>query len=139
MSTNLEIINCFVKAINNHDIDQILNLMTDDHVFIDGQDNKHVGKEGMKEGWEGYYKLFPDYRIEIIDVVANDPVFGLFGYVDGTYLGVKNESNSNFWRTPASWKAIVRNGKILHWQVYCDYSGLFKIIEESKNILLNDL
>ena len=132
MSANLEIVNGFVKAINDHDVDQIFNLMTDDHIFIDGQDIKHLGKEGMKEGWEGYYKLFPDYRIEIVDVVANDPVFALFGYVGGTYQGIKNESNSNFWRTTASWKAIVKNGKILHWQVYCDYSGLFKIIDLCK-------
>jgi ketosteroid isomerase-like protein len=132
MSANLEIVNEFIKAINDHDVDQILNLMTDDHIFIDGQDNKHVGKEGMKEGWEGYYQLFPDYQIEIVDVVDNDRVFGLFGYVEGTYLGIKNESNSKFWRTPASWKTIVKNSKILHWQVYCDYSVLFKIIENEQ-------
>lgn len=132
MSTDLEFINCFVKAINNHDIDQILNLMTDDHVFIDGQDGKHIGKEGMKEGWKGYFDLFPDYLIEVSDIIENDPVFGLFGYVQGTYKNIKNDSNSCFWRTPASWKAIVKNGKILHWQVYCDYSELFKIIDQNK-------
>jgi ketosteroid isomerase-like protein len=132
MSTNLEIISGFVKVINDHDVDQIFNLMADDHLFIDGQDNKHVGKEGMKEGWESYFELFPDYRIDISDVVDNDPVFGLFGYVEGTFKGIKNESDSNFWRTPASWKAIVKDGKILHWQVYCDYSELFKIIDLCK-------
>jgi ketosteroid isomerase-like protein len=132
MSTNLEIVNGFVKAINDHDVDQILYLMTDDHVFIDGQDMKHVGKEGMKEGWEGYYKLFPDYRIEISDVIENDQLIGMFGYAEGTFKGIKNESDSNFWRTPASWKAIVKDGKILHWQVYCDYSVLFKIIENEQ-------
>ena len=132
MSTSLEIVNGFVKAINDHDVDQIFNLMSDNHVFIDGQDAKHVGKEGMKEGWKGYYELFPDYQIDITDIIDNDPVFGMFGYVDGTYKGAKNESNSCFWRTPASWKAIVKNEKILHWQVYCDYSELFKIIDQNK-------
>jgi hypothetical protein len=131
MSTNLDIVNGFVKAINNHNVNQIFNLISDGHLFIDGQDNKHIGKEGM-EGWKSYFELFPDYRIEIADIVDNDPVFGLFGYAEGTFKGVKNESNSNFWRTPASWKAIVKNGKILHWQVYCDYSGLFKIIDKNK-------
>jgi ketosteroid isomerase-like protein len=129
MNTNLDIVNRFVEAINDHNVSEILELMADDHVFIDGQDNKSVGKEGMKEGWKGYFELFPDYRIGITDVIDNDPVFGLFGYVNGTYQGIKNESNSNFWRTPASWKAIVKNEKILHWQVYCDYSELFKIID----------
>jgi len=129
---NLDKVNCFVEAINNHDVDIIVELMADDHVFIDGQDNKHVGKEGMKEGWDGYFVLFPDYRIEITDIVDNDPSFGLFGYAEGAYKGIKNESKSNFWRTPASWKAIVKDGMILHWQVYCDYSKLFKIIDQNK-------
>jgi hypothetical protein len=132
MCTNRDIVIRFVEAINNHNVDEILALMADDHLFIDGQDNKNVGKEGMKEGWKGYFELFPDYLIEISGIIGNDPVFGLFGYAQGTYKNVRNESNSCFWRTPASWKAIVENGKIKHWQVYCDYSGLFKIVENIK-------
>jgi ketosteroid isomerase-like protein len=132
MNTNRNVVIRFVEAINNHDVDEIINLMTDDHVFIDGQDNKNVGKEGMTEGWKGYFDLFPDYQIEIADIVDNDPAFGLFGYVEGTYQGIKNESNSNFWRTPASWKAKVKDEKIYHWQVYCDYSVLLKIIDQIK-------
>jgi ketosteroid isomerase-like protein len=130
MNSNLDAVTHFVEAINNHNVDGIIDLMTDDHIFIDGQDMKHVGKDGMKEGWAGYYELFPDYNIEISDVVEDDAVFGLFGYVSGTYKGLKNESDSNFWRIPAAWKAIVQNEKIRHWQVYCDYSSLFKIIEK---------
>jgi hypothetical protein len=36
-------------------------------------------------------------------------------------INLTNELNSNFWRIPASWKAIVENNKIKHWQVFCDY------------------
>ena len=63
---------------------------------------------------------------------------GLFGYVSATYKNLTNELNSNFWRIPASWKAIVENNKIKHWQVYCDYSSLFKIIEKNKMIIRID-
>jgi limonene-1,2-epoxide hydrolase len=122
----------FVKAINDHDVDEIINLMSEDHIFIDAIDNKSVGKKGMKEGWKGYYELFPDYQIEISDITENASTIGLFGYVIATYKNLTNKLNSNFWRIPASWKAIVENNKIKHWQVYCDYSSLFKIIEKNK-------
>jgi ketosteroid isomerase-like protein len=121
----------FVKAINDHNVNEIVNLMSEDHIFIDAMDHKSVGKKGMKEGWEGYYELFPDYQIEIFDITENESVTGLFGYVNATYKNLTNELNSNFWRIPASWKAIVENNKIKHWQVYCDYSGLFKIMEKN--------
>jgi len=130
--TNKAIAIRFVKAINDHDVDEILNLMSEDHIFIDALDNKSVGKKGMKEGWKGYYELFPDYQIEISDITENVSSIGLFGYLSATYKNLTNKLNSNLWRIPASWKAIVENNKIKHWQVYCDYSSLFKIIEKNK-------
>jgi len=129
--TNKAIAIRFVKAINDHDVDEIINLMSGDHIFIDALDNKSVGKKGMKDGWNGYYELFPDYQIEISDITENVSTIGLFGYVSATYKNLTNKLNSNFWRIPASWKAIVENNKIKHWQVYCDYSSLFKIIEKN--------
>jgi len=129
--TNKAIAIRFVKAINDHDVDEIINLMSGDHIFIDALDNKSVGKKGMKDGWKGYYELFPDYQIEISDITENVSTIGLFGYVSATYKNLTNKLNSNFWRIPASWKAIVENNKIKHWQVYCDYSSLFKIIERN--------
>jgi ketosteroid isomerase-like protein len=130
--TNKAIAIRFVKAINDHNVDEIINLMSEDHIFIDAIDNKSVGKKGMKEGWKAYYELFPDYQIEISDITENVSTIGLFGYASATYKSLTNKLNSNFWRIPASWKAIVENNKIKHWQVYCDYSSLFKIIEKNK-------
>jgi ketosteroid isomerase-like protein len=130
--TNKAIVIRFVKAINDHDVDEIINLMSEDHIFIDAIDNKSVGKKGMKEGWKKYYELFPDYQIEISDIIENVSTIGLFGYASATYKNIANKSNSNFWRIPASWKAIVENNKLKHWQVYCDYSNLFMIIEKNK-------
>jgi ketosteroid isomerase-like protein len=130
--SNKTIVMRFVKAINDHAVNDIVNVMSEDHIFIDAMDNKSVGKNGMKEGWEEYYKLFPDYHIEISDITENESVIGLFGYVNATYKNMTNELNSNFWRTPVSWKAIVENNKIKHWQVYCDYTALLKVVDKNK-------
>jgi hypothetical protein len=128
--TNKEVVGNFIKAINDHDVEQLYNLMSDDHVFIDGYGEKYSGREKMKEGWTNYYKLFPDYRIEITDYTENKLMIGLFGYAGGTYKNIKDTSNSNYWRTPASWKAIVEDRKIKLWQVFCDYSRLLAIVDK---------
>ena len=57
--TNAEIVNSFIQAINDHDVDKIYTLMSDDHIFVDGYGDKHVGKNGMKEGWQQYYSMVP--------------------------------------------------------------------------------
>jgi ketosteroid isomerase-like protein len=129
--TDKEIILAFVEAINNHDVDKIYNLMSDDHIFIDGAGGKHIGKIGMKEGWQDYYQVFPDYSIQITDVIEDNSIIGLFGYASGSYMIIKDKTK-NFWKTTASWKAIVKNNKIKHWQVYCDYTQLMEIIKNNK-------
>jgi ketosteroid isomerase-like protein len=131
--TDKEIVLSFVKAINDHDVGKITDLMSEDHVFIDGSGNKHMGKDGMKNGWQSYYQLFPDFVIEITDVIDHKSIFGLFGFVSGTYTNIKDKSNSNFWKATAAWKAIVQDKKIKHWQVFCDYTSLMEIINKKPN------
>jgi ketosteroid isomerase-like protein len=128
--TNKEIVLAYVKAINDYDVDKIYDLMSDDHIFIDGSAGKHVGKKDMKEGWQNYYQMFPDYSIQITDIVEDNSIIGLFGYASGSYMIIKNETN--FWKTTAAWKAIVENKKIMHWQVYCNYTLLMEIIKNNK-------
>jgi ketosteroid isomerase-like protein len=118
----------FIEAINNQDLHEMIDLMAEDHVFIDASGSKFEGKKGMAEGWEEYFRMFPDYNIEVTDVIEGDGIIGIFGYASGTYLGDEEESGYNYWEAPASWKVKVKEGKIRHWQVYCDYSELFEII-----------
>jgi hypothetical protein len=125
--TDKEIVLEFVNAINDHDVDKIYDLMTDGHIFIDGSGGQHIGKIGMKEGWQSYYQLFPDYNIQITDIIEDNSIIGLFGNASGSYKNINIETN--FWKTTASWKAIVKNKKIMHWQVYCDYTQLMEIIK----------
>ena len=127
--TDKEIVLEFVKAINDHAVDKIYDLLTDDHTFIDGSGGQHIGKKGMKEGWQNYYQLFPDYSIQITDVIEDNFIIGLFGYASGSYKNTNIETN--FWNTTAAWKTIVKNKKILHWQVYCDYTKLMEIIKNN--------
>lgn len=143
----------FIEAINRHDVEEIYDLMTDDHKFIDAHGNEVSGRDIMKTGWAGYFDKFPDYLIETNDIFMkpaqeaiqtgkanlkvklfynrNDYIVA-FGFASGTYKGIKTEDNKNHFRIPACWKSIVEGGKIKLWQVYCDTKIPYDIIENYK-------
>ena len=127
-----QVVQDFVEAINEHNVDKICSLMTDDHTFIDSQGNEVVGKEKMRAGWNGYFQLFPDYKIEITQLFPTGESIAAFGFAEGTYKGQIGKKEC-YWRLPAAWKAVVRNEKIQLWQVYADSKIPFDIINKSNN------
>ena len=122
----------FVDAINSANVENLYTLMSDDHLFIDSQDNRVIGKETMKQSWIQYFAMFPDYKIEVNEIFEKDSLICMLGYAGGTYKKLKNENNSNYWRVPAAWRCIVKDNKILQWQVYADNIIVMDIINRNK-------
>jgi ketosteroid isomerase-like protein len=125
------IVSDFVDAINNANVDKMVELMATDHLFIDSQDHKMEGKDNLRDAWTGYFALFPDYKIEINEILANESVICMFGYASGTYKNLIEEDNRNHWRIPAAWKAIVIDNHIMSWQVYTDNIIVMDIIKRN--------
>jgi len=123
-----EIVLAFVDCINRHDVNGLCNLMTDDHLFIDSAGAKVQGREEMRKAWVGYFYMIPDYAIEVKAAMQKDSVVGLFGTTRGTYAAGKPLQDRNRWELPASWRAVVRDGKIAEWQVYADNEPVRRII-----------
>ena len=115
-----EILRQFIYAINEHDMDELSALMTDDHNFIDAHNNAVNGKGKMLVGWMFYFDWFPDYNIEAEKILQSGNEFAIFGFAQGTYNNLKAESDKAFFRIPAAWKAVVRDNKVALWQVYAD-------------------
>ncbi|MBN1212967.1 MAG: nuclear transport factor 2 family protein [candidate division Zixibacteria bacterium] len=110
----------FVDAINDHDIDALYELMAGGHRFIDGMGMEVAGREAMKRGWIGYFKIVPDYLIEIVETFDDADTVVFLGWASGTYTGDGTLKKENFWKTPAAWRAVVEDGKVTEWQVYAD-------------------
>ena len=117
-----EILRQFVSAINDHDMDEIGALITDDHVFIDSRNQVVKGKGKILVGWMFYFDWFPDYTIELEKIIGTGNELAAFGYAQGTYNNLKDEAAKSFWRLPVAWKVEVRDNKIALWQVYADNS-----------------
>jgi ketosteroid isomerase-like protein len=111
----------FVTAINSHDVRALTSLMTADHVFVDSAGNQVRGATSMEAGWRGYFAMCPDYRIEMDDVMAKGGAVLAVGDAGGTIDGVA-------WRTPAAWKAVIRDGRVAEWQVFADNKPVYEIL-----------
>ena len=115
---NKKTVYAFANAINEHSIDKMYSLMTDDHKFIDAHGNEVVGKNKMKIDWKSYFREFSDYKIEITNIFANGDSLGAFGFASCTLKGQQTANSASYW--PVSWKVVVDNNKIKLWQVYED-------------------
>ena len=131
-SKEILVFKSFVNAINQADIAGFEKLMSEDHSFIDAAGRKETGREKMIGGWKAYYKMFPDYRIEIEDIVQEEEIIGAFGTAVGTYNGKRGLVPQNIIKMPAAWRAIIQDGKVKLWQVYADWTEGMKIIEEDQ-------
>ncbi len=71
----------FNERINQRDLDGLVQLMTDDHTFIDKLGEISNGKDVMKEGWRNFFNDYPDYRnIFIRTQVVEDDFVIMMGY-----------------------------------------------------------
>jgi ketosteroid isomerase-like protein len=111
----------FVTAINRHDVKALTSLMMPDHVFVDSQGNQAHGATSMEAGWRGYFAMCPDYWIQTDDVMAKSAVVLAVGEAGGTIDGVA-------WRTPAAWKAVIRDGRVAEWRVFADNKPVYEIL-----------
>jgi ketosteroid isomerase-like protein len=129
-SSEIKIVKAFIAAINRRDPSAISRLMTEDHTFVDSGGSMQSGRESMTAGWEGYFRMFPDYEIRVENMLADGPLVAVFGSACGTYNGKRGLVPENRIEMPAAWKAIVENGKVKSWQVFTDWTEGSKTIDE---------
>jgi len=115
-----EIAQKFVKAINAHDMDGLMKLMSSDHVFVDSLGIR-APASAMRSGWQGYFTTVPDYWIKVDQIVSEGNVIILFGSAGGTFVpkgGTMKPENK--WETPVAWRALIKEGSVAEWRIYCD-------------------
>jgi ketosteroid isomerase-like protein len=118
----------FVEKINEHDIEGLAGLMTDDHKFIDSMDNIVTGKDEMTEAWKGFLSWFPHYEISVVNTLMSGDSVGFFGRARGTF-GKKRPGVRDKFDIPASWRAKIENGKVKEWQAIADNEAVRYIID----------
>src|SRR5215475_7713468 len=90
----------FVAGINAHDVAAIDALMATEFRFVDAMGAFHPITE-MRGGWEKYFSMFPDYRIEVEDIFAHENTVALFGWASGSFQG-SGYAGGKDWRFPSA-------------------------------------
>jgi ketosteroid isomerase-like protein len=118
----------FVAKINAHDVEGLAALMSPDHAFIDGLGTVTRGADRMRRAWQGYFAWFPDYSIEVTQHFSRGGDIALFGTARGTFAVNGRLEEQDSWQVPAAWRAVIRDGRVTEWQVYCDNDRARKIM-----------
>jgi ketosteroid isomerase-like protein len=113
----------FNECINNRDLQGLSDLMTEDHVFIDSNDDVHSGKELMIKGWRDFFNQFPDYRNHFAIVESRGDQVLVIGHSACSFKQLDG---------PALWTAKVEDGLVAEWRVYLD------TVENRGKLNLND-
>jgi ketosteroid isomerase-like protein len=129
----INVVKAFIAAINRRDLSELSSLMTEDHTFVDSGGAIQSGRENMMAGWREYFRMFPDYAVQVDHILQDRDLVAVFGSASGTYNGKRGLVPENRIEMPAAWKAIVENGKIRLWQVYTDWTEGCRIIDEDKS------
>jgi ketosteroid isomerase-like protein len=120
----------FINKINEHDVGGLAALMSEDHVFVDAWGAEVRGKHLMRNAWKEYFEWFPDYKLDVEEIFEKSGRFAVVGFASGTYRGIK--SKENLWMLPAAWRAVVEEGRVKEWQVFCDTRKVFDVMERNK-------
>jgi ketosteroid isomerase-like protein len=103
----------FNDRISRRDINGLVELMTDDHVFIDMENNRIEGiSDNRKRAWESFFNLFPGYQNIFEKVAVHNSTVIMQGY------SVCPDRRLD--KVRAIWLAEVRDDKISSWHIYPD-------------------
>jgi uncharacterized protein (TIGR02246 family) len=121
----------FVRAINRQDADGLAALMTDEHRFIDSLGAVVKGRETMRAGWRGYFRMVPDYTIAVEEILSDGPVVMMLGVAQGSYAPDGQAKPENRWSTPGAFRAFIDDGKVAEWRVYADNEPIRRLMAKT--------
>jgi len=122
----------FANAISSRSIEQMALLMTEDHVFIDSLGMRMEGKELVTKAFAAYFRMVPDYAIEIQEVFSNGSVVAMIGSAHGMYSPDGMLAADNAWSTPAAWRVVVQDGLVAEWRVYADNEPIRQVMARNR-------
>jgi hypothetical protein len=117
----------FVNAINSGDPDRLSELMSEDHTFVDADGSEYSGREEMRLGWHQYFSMVPDFRIHVKEDFAKSNTIVLLGFAEGTFVQDGALKSENHWLVPAAWRVVVKDDRVLVWQLYVNPGPMAEI------------
>ncbi|HEX6374988.1 MAG TPA: nuclear transport factor 2 family protein [Allosphingosinicella sp.] len=123
-----QVVEAMVAAINGGRAERVANAMSLDAVFIDSLGRRVEGRQALTDGWRGYFRLFPDYRIEVDGLIAEGQEALLHGRARATLHRDGRAVDGGGWEIPAAWRAVSDGRRVALWQVYADNKPVYALL-----------
>ncbi len=123
----------YFAAVNAHDIDRYLDLLSDDFVMQHINNPEPVrGKDGARQVLEDAFAAFPDYHIELKNAVVSDDQIASELEYSGTNDGPLTlgpgtpplPATGKPVRTQGIFVATVKDGKVVEVHLYLDLMAM---------------
>jgi ketosteroid isomerase-like protein len=111
IKNSIELVLKFNEYINSRDAKGLQSLMTDNHTFIDTDNNSCNGKEKVLKAWKRFFEQFPDYRNTFEHIESRDDLVLITGYS----TSLDKQLNGT-----AIWTVKVTRGMVKEWSAYND-------------------
>ena len=122
------VVEAMVAAINSGRAERVAAAMRMDGVLVDSLGRRIEGRAALTDGWRGYFRLFPDYRIEVDGLITDEQEALLHGRARGTLHRDGHPVKAGGWEIPAAWRAVSDGRKIALWQVYADNKPVYALL-----------
>ena len=101
----------FVDVINHGDSKALIKLQTEDFTLIDAEGGVFRGRDG----WEGYFADYPEYKIHVQKVLTGGSGVAIIGKTTGSQVPPEIEEKET-----VLWTAEIRDGLVAEWRLYTD-------------------
>jgi len=127
------IVCAFLKAINTQDVDGMTALLAPGHRMIDSLGGVVEGREKIGECWKGYFRMVPDYSVDVEETFVNGSSVVILGVAQGTFTfdGVLHPENR--WHTPLAVRASVEERLIAEWRIFADNEPMRRLMAGRQN------
>jgi ketosteroid isomerase-like protein len=107
----------FVDRINRGDVDGLAALMTEDHQLRVFDEPPQAGRAVVTEGWRGYARAFPRYRIHPHRLAVKGDQVAVYGHTTGSHLALPDAEESEL---TLIWIARIAGDLVASWTLVED-------------------
>lgn len=130
----VEFVHQLQELVNAHDIPGLVALYADDAVTVSPMFPQIAGRNAIAHSWDTIFSLFPDWRVNISDVLVDGDRLAFLGTASATDI------NGWFGQPPTGerieYRAIIvltiACGQIVHDERIYDLSGVLEHLEKSR-------
>ena len=129
MSTSEDVVRGYFDALNERDYEQVAASFSDDCEFVSvASGAKFTGTDSMLHGLREFAEAFPDWSVEVANIVASGPYVVTEWKTTGTHEGMFRGESPTGIRVRRSGCSVaeVQDGRIVRYRDYYDRSTLLE-------------